>query len=125
MNEMKRAIPVTVVFLLAASIAGCGLQCSTDAHFAARAGFFRAGLDTPHVLRTGDGKAVLGLVIEPPASAPARREPVALALVIDHSGSMSGEKIDHARFAARSIIESLADGDELSVVQFDDRSQVI
>jgi Ca-activated chloride channel family protein len=43
---------------------------------------------------------------------------MALSLVVDTSGSMEGEKIAHARMAAASLIESLRDGDIVSVYAF-------
>jgi Ca-activated chloride channel family protein len=66
-----------------------------------------------------DGQTYVGLWIDAPAQlGVARRAPVALSLVIDNSGSMSGPKIEHARMAASSLIESLADGDIVSVYAF-------
>lgn len=43
---------------------------------------------------------------------------VALALVMDRSGSMSGEKMIDARRAAHRMVELLNDGDELAVISF-------
>jgi uncharacterized protein (DUF58 family) len=43
---------------------------------------------------------------------------MAVSLVVDTSGSMSGEKIENARLAASSLIETLSDGDLVSIYAF-------
>ncbi len=48
-----------------------------------------------------------------------RRAPVNIALVIDKSGSMSGQKIAHARDAALGAIDRLNGDDIVSVVAYD------
>lgn len=50
---------------------------------------------------------------------PEARPPVNLALVIDRSGSMSGDKIEKAREAALEALSRLAPDDILSVVAYD------
>jgi uncharacterized membrane protein/uncharacterized protein YegL len=47
---------------------------------------------------------------------------LAMALVIDRSGSMSGEKIEMAKTAARSAVELLSSQDYAGVVAFDDQA---
>ena len=51
--------------------------------------------------------------------------PMNLALVIDRSGSMKGERIANAMNAAVSAIERLRDGDSVTVVAFDTVAKVI
>ncbi len=46
------------------------------------------------------------------------RAPMAVSLVVDTSGSMSGDKIENARMAASSLLETLADGDIVSIYAF-------
>lgn len=67
-----------------------------------------------------DGETYVGVWIDAP-DAPGRRErpPMALSLVVDTSGSMSGDKIQNARIAASSLLESLQDGDIVSIYSFD------
>ncbi|MEZ4467884.1 MAG: VWA domain-containing protein, partial [bacterium] len=84
----------------------------------------RAGLESPYVLRSGDGTAWLSVLITP-ADGPRARPPVALALVIDTSGSMEGEKLEHARFAARRLAEALGPDDEVAVVAFASEVRVV
>jgi Ca-activated chloride channel family protein len=54
-----------------------------------------------------------------------QRTPVNVALVIDKSGSMSGERIRHAREAAILALDRLNSEDIVSVVAYDSEVQVI
>ncbi|WP_053236969.1 vWA domain-containing protein [Sandaracinus amylolyticus] len=68
----------------------------------------------------GAGEAWVGVWVDAPnvVAPPSARAPMAVSLVIDTSGSMAGDKIQNARMAAQSLIESLADGDVVSVYGF-------
>lgn len=55
----------------------------------------------------------------------AQRSPVNVAIVLDKSGSMSGEKIANAREAAIMAIASLDARDIVSVISYDSRVQVV
>lgn len=46
------------------------------------------------------------------------RPPLNIAVVIDRSGSMSGPKIEHAKQAARKLIDHLSAQDRLSIVSY-------
>ncbi len=73
------------------------------------------------LLMSGTGETFLGVWVDAPeASSDKARAPVDLALVIDISGSMAGEKIVNARGAARQLVESLNDGDIVSIDTFSD-----
>ena len=48
-----------------------------------------------------------------------RRPPLNISLVLDRSGSMSGEKIEHTLLAAQQAVQALLPDDRLSVVVFD------
>jgi len=56
----------------------------------------------------------------PPRDAAIPRPPVAVALVLDRSGSMGGEKIALVREAAKQAIERLLPTDRFAVVIYDD-----
>lgn len=54
-----------------------------------------------------------------------RRVPVNLTIVLDRSGSMSGEKIAHARDAAAMAVRALAPTDVVSIVTFEQSVEVL
>ncbi len=58
-------------------------------------------------------------------SAPEDRPPVNVAIVIDSSGSMSGQKIAQARKAAIAAVNRLRDSDIVSVVLYNSSAQVL
>jgi Ca-activated chloride channel homolog len=53
------------------------------------------------------------------------RMPLNFALVLDHSGSMKGAKLKNVKEAVKMVIDGLEPTDYVSVVIFDDTSQVI
>ena len=53
------------------------------------------------------------------------RTPVSMAIVLDTSGSMSGDKIANAQQAAHQLIERLRDGDVLTIVGFNHDSYTV
>jgi Ca-activated chloride channel family protein len=53
------------------------------------------------------------------------RPPLRLGLVIDRSGSMSGIKLKTAKLAALQVLERLDERDQVSLVVFDDRIDVL
>ncbi len=53
-----------------------------------------------------------------------QRIPLNVSLVLDRSGSMSGDKISYARRAAKFLVDQLSKDDYLSVVNYDDKVEV-
>lgn len=80
-----------------------------------------AAPESEMVLASG-GEAFIGIWVDAPAAKPRVRAPVDVALVIDTSGSMRGDKIESARAAASALVASLADGDIVSVDTFSERA---
>ncbi|GIU99445.1 MAG: hypothetical protein KatS3mg014_1061 [Actinomycetota bacterium] len=60
----------------------------------------------------------------PEAPVDRERRPLALALVIDRSGSMAGRKLAVTRASARFLAERLAPADRLAVVTYDDEIEL-
>ncbi len=62
--------------------------------------------------------AMVDLVGAEVAQSAEDRAPVNIAVVLDCSGSMSGEKLDHARSAAHALVDQLSPSDRLAFVTF-------
>lgn len=61
----------------------------------------------------------------PPKMKEVERAPLDLALVLDHSGSMAGQKLDHVRKSCVKLVELLKDTDSVSVVIFENQVTVV
>jgi Ca-activated chloride channel family protein len=86
----------------------------------------RAEVGTPVVLSGGSRTAYLkvGLTgFELPDSK--ARAPVNLAIVLDRSSSMSGEKIQRAKEAAIMVVDRLRDDDIVAVISYDSVVEVL
>jgi Ca-activated chloride channel family protein len=71
------------------------------------------------VVLDGAGDTWVGVWVDAPVTATARAHvPMAVSLVVDVSGSMAGEKIRNAQMAASGLLESLVDGDIVSIYGF-------
>jgi len=84
-------------------------------------GFLRAAADATHVLV----RLVAPAQPVTENSASAQRAPLDLALVIDRSGSMSGDPLKAALESSVRIIQGLRSDDRIAVVTFDDHVQVV
>ena len=61
----------------------------------------------------------------PKLEAPNRPRPVAFAVILDRSGSMTGEPLELAKQACARIVRNLRPDDAFSVIVFDDSAQVV
>ncbi|MFO0715200.1 MAG: VWA domain-containing protein, partial [Sandaracinus sp.] len=77
------------------------------------------------VLANGARDLLAELRLEGVGDGVTARMPVALAVVLDHSGSMEGEKMVQAREGVISLLERMHDEDYLSVVVYDDRAEIL
>ena len=84
-------------------------------------GFLRAAADATHVLV----RLVAPAQPVTENSESAQRAPLDLALVIDRSGSMSGDPLKAALESSVRIIQGLRSDDRIAVVAFDDHVQVV
>jgi len=80
-------------------------------------------LDRSHVLAGGSLRAQLTLVT-PDEGADATVLPSDVVLVLDTSGSMSGEKLADAKRAAHSLLNQLGEQDRAAIVDFDSLAHV-
>lgn len=77
------------------------------------------------MLAMGTRDTFLGVWVDVPEVRPEVRPPMELALVVDTSGSMAGAKIENARAAARTLVNSLRDGDIVALDAFSDTARTI
>jgi Ca-activated chloride channel family protein len=105
----------------------CSTRDALPAHASADfgAGTMRAGLSSAKIVQAGNGEVYLAVDLAVNDSAAAHRASVNMAIVIDHSGSMQGDKITQARQAARGIVERLGADDRVALIQYDDDAQVL
>jgi Ca-activated chloride channel family protein len=84
-------------------------------------------LEGTKLLRGGDGLARLELAIagqaEEHASAPAR-VPTDVLVILDRSGSMEGEKIEHARAAVRELLHQLGPEDRFALASYASEARI-
>lgn len=75
-----------------------------------------------HLSLNAGNELPIGVWIDVPEDAAQgqTRQPMAVSVIIDSSGSMEGEKIQNARVAAVSFLNTLSVGDQVSVYTFSD-----
>jgi Ca-activated chloride channel family protein len=104
-------------------------KCDTDAP--ARGdkdlgvGRLHASLSSGKILRGTGGNIHAGFDLSAMTAVAGPRPALNLAIVIDRSGSMAGERLDYAKSAAIGIVERLGDADRVALVQYDDNAQVV
>lgn len=94
---------------------------------AASAGPVQLSADLDHGVLRADAPqtAYLRVALTGGQTAQRRRAPMNVAIVLDKSSSMSGEKIRSAKEAARAALEQLGSDDIVSVVAYDSTVQVL
>lgn len=81
-------------------------------------------MSNSHVLMPGDGTVHMEVTLEALKNDGAARLPMNLALVIDRSGSMRGEKMRDSLKAARHLIEQLTEKDHIAIISYSDDVRV-
>lgn len=74
-----------------------------------------------NALLHGSQTTVAMVEVKGAETASTTRTPVTMAVVIDASGSMRGDKMEDAQAAAHALIDQLAEGDRLSIISYDTR----
>lgn len=105
--------PLTAAGKNAASFAGPGLHGVV-------------ALSHTHVLSGQDARIFADVrVVASPKSGEVVRAPLSLAVVLDTSGSMSGEKIADAKRSVLRLLAEMRDDDQIAVVRYSDTSEVV
>ncbi len=123
---MKRTVAMGGAFR--SSVAGLSLLCALGAVSTVRAESISLDvkLGTPVMIERSKRTAYLKVGLTGVRSSrESARTPVNVALVLDRSGSMSGEKIRKAREAALMAIERLDDEDIVSLVAYNHTVEVL
>jgi Ca-activated chloride channel family protein len=103
----------------------CGRAAPARASADFGAGTLTASLSGAKVLRGGDGELFVAIDVAAREAEVTTRPPMSVAIVIDHSGSMQGEKMARARDAARGLVERLGPTERVALVQYDDTAEVL
>lgn len=90
-----------------------------------RRGQLAAALSAPRLLAGAPGEVYVSIDLTAAAADSGQRPAVDLALVIDRSGSMAGDKLVAAQQAARGIVGRLAAGDRVALIQYDNSAEVL
>jgi Ca-activated chloride channel homolog len=105
--------------------ASCGTPAPSHADAKLEHGKLTGALSAAKLARGGGGDLHAEFEIATDTVANAQRAPLDLAFVIDRSGSMSGDRLEHAKSAARGIVEKLGAEDHVALIQYDDNAQVV
>lgn len=78
----------------------------------------RTALSNGYLLQGGVHEVYAAIDVEAIHADGGERPPLNVAVVIDRSGSMSGGKIEHAKAAARRLVNVLGENDRVAVVSY-------
>jgi Ca-activated chloride channel family protein len=114
------------LFLLAAGIvSACVLGMEARESRAADSVVFEVEADTPIVQLQERQRVVVRALVRPGGAAERRRVPLAVALVLDKSGSMASEgKMENAKLGAMEALRMLDARDAAAVVVYDSEASV-
>lgn len=89
-----------------------------DVHLSVRSGYTKLLMHQKHTLP-------IQIAISGNRTEGSSRAPVNVAIVLDRSGSMSGDKLERAKEAAIMAVDMLGTNDIISVVTYDDSADVV
>jgi Ca-activated chloride channel family protein len=72
-----------------------------------------------------DEVTVLVEILAPTPATTTVRQPATVQVVLDRSGSMSGDRLEHAKRALFELVDRLEPTDNFGIVAFDDSTQVV
>ena len=108
-----------------APLAACGTPAASHTQQKLDHGTLSGALSAGKLAQGGGGEVHASFEIATDRVADAQRPPLDLAVVIDRSGSMDGDRLDHAKSAARGIVDKLGEQDHVALIQYDDQAQVV
>ena len=76
-------------------------------------------------IQSGTQDQDIAVTITAPRGRAQVRPPLSVAIVIDRSGSMSGQPIEHAKTAAKRLVEALAGDDAFSIITYSSSDEVV
>lgn len=121
MNQKIKSILLTLTLALAG-----GLTAQAAVESGGKILYVEAALDRPAVAANQDNDVVLQIKIRPElVLSGQKRPPVNLSLVLDRSGSMSGQKIEQAIQAAEVAVSQLGPRDRVSVIIYDSEVETL
>ena len=78
------------------------------------------------ISRKGKTDRILEIRVQAPVSSKENNRPsLNLAIVLDRSGSMQGEKLEYVKLAASHVLDQLKEQDLVALVVYDDSIQVL
>jgi Ca-activated chloride channel family protein len=84
----------------------------------------KAELDRSSVLNHGDAELHVAVTVDTHGLGTGARVPTDFVVVLDQSGSMSGQKIEYGKQALRALIERLNDHDRLALIAYASEANV-
>ena len=142
-SRVRRSIAAGLVVLstgglvLARTPAGNGLSGGPETHVALAGGSNAASFSGPGVrgrfalshtavLAGGDRRVFAELDLRAdPGDRPVTRAPLSIAVVLDTSGSMGGEKIDEAKRSCVKLVRDMRDDDEIAFVRYASDTELV
>ncbi|MCE9573652.1 MAG: VWA domain-containing protein [Deltaproteobacteria bacterium] len=123
----KTAIVLTAAggVVVAAALLSARRAPPPQAADAAAGGMSLSARSTSRAVLRGTSETDLSITVRAPELDARERPPVTMAVVLDRSGSMSGEPLEHAKAAAERLIDSLAADDRFAVVAYSTRASLL